>query len=123
MSAVPLARHRGEVAESTPVAEHSTDRLSGSGHSLRIIADLPDGRSLAAATSWTTQVTHWIAARFAEDDSVKSLIRMRPGRDTLLDDPADVPVYGTSLAKILDAALDSGDIAHLESGRLSDLAR
>jgi hypothetical protein len=33
-----------------------------------------------------------------------------------------VPVYGTSLALLLDAALDSGgDIAHLETTRLSQL--
>jgi hypothetical protein len=40
----------------------------------------------------------------------------------LVDEPADVPVYGTSLALLLDAALDSGgDISHLETGRLDQL--
>jgi hypothetical protein len=42
------------------------------------------------------------------------------------DDPADVPLLGTSLAHLLDAAMDAamdadGDIAHLEVGRLADL--
>jgi hypothetical protein len=105
-----------------PVAEHGAAWLSGSGHSLMIIADLADGRSLAAATSSTTRVTHWIAARFAEDDSGKSPLRALPPEATLLDDPADVPVYGTSLARILEAGAGSGEITHLESGRLSDLA-
>ena len=42
----------------------------------------------------------------------------------LVDEPNEVPVYGTSLALLLDAALDSGgDIAHLETGRLDELDR
>ncbi|MEU3458265.1 hypothetical protein ABZ671_32505 [Micromonospora sp. NPDC006766] len=45
-------------------------------------------------------------------------------RFRLVDDPADVPVYGTSLAQLLDTALDSdGDITHLETGRLDQLDR
>lgn len=43
-------------------------------------------------------------------------------RLVLADDPADVPVLGTSLAMLLDAAMDSGfDVAHLETGRLHEL--
>jgi hypothetical protein len=39
-----------------------------------------------------------------------------------VDQPRDVPVYGTSLALLLDAALDSdGDVSHLETGRLDQL--
>jgi hypothetical protein len=42
----------------------------------------------------------------------------------LVGEPADVSVYGTSSAWLLDAALDSGgDIAHLETGRLDQLDR
>ncbi|SFQ99146.1 protein of unknown function [Lentzea waywayandensis] len=38
------------------------------------------------------------------------------------DDPAEVPLLGTSLAHLLDAAMDAdGDIAHLEAGKLADL--
>ena len=130
-----------------PAAEHSTASLRGTGLRVEIIADLPDGRSLAAVTSFSTGVTHWITARFTEDDSVprrsgdeEFLARIRaelaehdsvedpigrPSRDDkFCDAPAEVPVYGTSLAAILAAALDNdGDITHLESGRLSDLIR
>jgi hypothetical protein len=134
-----------------PVAEHSTAALSGTSLRVEIIADLPDGRSLAAVTSSSTGVTHWITARFTQDDPVegpapgrsgddkflarisaalakkhseKGPIRRWPRDDKFLDAPAEVPVYGTSLAAILTAALDNdGDITHLESGRLSDLIR
>jgi hypothetical protein len=45
-----------------------------------------------------------------------------PAAEALLDEAADVPVLGTSLALLLDAALDSGgDVAHLETGRLDQL--
>lgn len=108
-----------------PVTEHSRVSLRDRGLGVAIIiADLPDGRSLAAVTSWTTGVTHWITARFADDDSVEGPNRMRPRDAKFLDAPAEVPVYGTCLAAILAAALDNdGDITHLESGRLSDLIR
>ena len=108
-----------------PVAEHSRVYLRDHhrGLAVAIIADLTDGRSLAAVTTGSTGVTHWITARFAEDDS-EGPIPLRPRHDKFLDAPAEVPVYGTSLAPILAAALDNdGDIAHLESGRLSDLLR
>ncbi len=40
----------------------------------------------------------------------------------LADDPADVPVYGTSLALLLEAAMDGGgDIAHLRTGDLAQV--
>jgi hypothetical protein len=116
-----------------PVGEHSRALLRHTGLSVAIIADLPDGRSLAAVTRWSTRVTHWITARFAQDDPVEGPNPGRPrvkGRspwprdDKFLDAPAEVPVYGTSLARILATALDNdGDITHLESGRLSDLIR
>jgi hypothetical protein len=107
-----------------PAAEHSTASLRGTSLRVEIIADLPDGRSLAAATNLSTGVTHWITARFTEDDPVERPIRRRPRDDKFLDAPAEVPVYGTSLAAILAAALENdGDLTRLESGRLSDLIR
>jgi hypothetical protein len=134
-----------------PAAEHSTASLRGTSLRVEIIADLPDGRSLAAATNLGTGVTHWITARFTEDDPVERPIRRRPRDDKFLarflaalakkhsekgpirrwprddkflDAPAEVPVYGTSLAAILAAALENdGDLTRLESGRLSDLIR
>lgn len=106
-----------------PVAEHSTVSLRGTGLHVAIIADLPDGRGLAAVTRFSAGVTHWITARFTDDDS-EGPIPLWPRDDKFLDAPAEVPVYGTSLAAILAAALDNdGDITHLETGRLSDLIR
>jgi hypothetical protein len=40
------------------IAEHSTASLRGTGLSVAIIADLPDGRSLAAVSRWGTDVAH-----------------------------------------------------------------
>jgi hypothetical protein len=104
-----------------PVVEHLTAWLAGSHHSLLAIIELADGRYIAA-TEKTGQATHWIACRLAEPNRTDGeRLPRRGGR--LLDDPADVPVYGTSLALLLDAALDSGgDIAHLETARLSQLS-
>ena len=57
------------------------------------------------------QTFHWVVCR-VEDGR-----QMRLPAYRLADDPADIPVFGTSLAMLLDAALDSGgDIAHLETG-------
>ncbi|WP_433199760.1 DUF4419 domain-containing protein [Dactylosporangium sp. CS-047395] len=78
---------------------------------------LDDGRSIISAVDFQTGTTYWVVGR------------IRPGvdefdGDRLADDPADVPVLGTSLAMLLDAALDSGgDIAHLETGRLDQVGR
>ena len=75
-----------------------------------------------AAVDYATQSTHWILCRAeevtaAQSEEFDALVR-------LVDEPADVPVYGTSLAQLLDAALDSeGDISHLETGRLRQLDR
>ncbi|MFG2004842.1 DUF4419 domain-containing protein [Spirillospora sp. NPDC048911] len=95
-----------------PAAAHRRVRPFPKGHSLHTIIDLPDGRCVAAANDSRTQTSHWIVCHVEED-----------GNDLrLMDDPSDVPVYGTSLALLLNAALDSdGDIAHLEVGRLDGL--
>ncbi|WP_433199766.1 DUF4419 domain-containing protein [Dactylosporangium sp. CS-047395] len=81
------------------------------------VFDLDDGRSIAWAFDERTMTTYWIAGRIAMGATRYEL-------NTLADDPADVPVLGTSLAMLLDAALDSGgDIAHLETGRLDQVGR
>lgn len=104
-----------------PVMEHRRASIGTAYRSVEAIIDLADGRSIAATTAGMGQVTHWITCRMPEAED-QGRIRVSPARADLLDDPADVPVYGTSLAMILDAALDSGgDISHLETGRLSDL--
>jgi hypothetical protein len=106
-----------------PVAEQCQAWITDSDRSILAIINLPDGRSIAATTDQTGQVTHWIACRLTETKAgPRDPAEWRPRQARLADDPADVPVYGTSLALLLDAALDSGgDIAHLETTRLSQL--
>ncbi|MFF2549547.1 DUF4419 domain-containing protein [Nocardia sp. NPDC058058] len=78
------------------------------------VFELPDGLSICARTDFRTDSTHWVRCRLLPDEEGV------PHR--VADAPADIPVYGTSLALLLDAALDSGgDIAHLETGTLADL--
>ncbi|MFD0599688.1 hypothetical protein ACFQZ4_51315 [Catellatospora coxensis] len=86
---------------------------------LRVI-DLADGRCIAAALDLgRSAAVAWVCCRVTAPPDGAGLAA--PAR-ALLDDPADVPVYGTSLAILLEAALDNGgDISHLEVGRLSDL--
>ncbi|XTZ19042.1 DUF4419 domain-containing protein [Micromonospora echinospora] len=104
-----------------PVAEHRRVYRGPGEHSLLAIIDLADGRSVCAALDNETQPIHWVVCR------VEAVASQRSDVDTLcrlVDEPADVPVYGTSLAQLLDAALDSdGDIAHLETDRLDQLDR
>jgi hypothetical protein len=104
-----------------PVAEHREAQVGKDyRRSVRSVIDLPDGRSIAATGGFMGD-THWVVCRLTETPR-RDAIDIRPRLAELADDPADVPVYGTSLAMLLDAALDSGgDISHLETGRLSDL--
>jgi hypothetical protein len=75
---------------------------------------LSDGRSLVAATDGVAGVTYWLLCRLTMEGKAPYW--------RMADGPADIPVLGTSLAMILDAALDSGgDVAHLETGRLDQL--
>lgn len=61
--------------------------------------ELADGRHIGEVSSGT----HWAILRDGQD-------------------PATVPVLGTSLAHLLDAAMDTGgDVAHLETMKLADL--
>ncbi|MEV4642383.1 DUF4419 domain-containing protein [Actinoplanes sp. NPDC049548] len=101
-----------------PVAGHVQVLRNGGRLPIFTIADLADGRSLGAAVDHTTETLHWVTCRVDEsgasdpDDPVRRL----------LDDPADVPVHGTSLARLLAAALDNeGDITALCVGRLDEL--
>ncbi|WP_238010017.1 DUF4419 domain-containing protein [Dactylosporangium sp. AC04546] len=98
-----------------PVAERR--HCYHDGFSVDTLVELADGRTIAGATGSSGE-THWIVCRVAEAEA-------DPGsfaQDRIADDPADVPVLGTSLAMLLEAALDAGgDIAHLETGRLSDV--
>ncbi|MEU8077867.1 DUF4419 domain-containing protein [Catellatospora citrea] len=87
------------------------------------VFDLADGRSIAAVLGFSRRsaATAWACCRVTSLPGCDGL--SAPAR-TLLDDPADVPVYGSSLAILLEAALDNdGDISHLEVGRLSGMNR
>ncbi|MEV6930763.1 DUF4419 domain-containing protein [Dactylosporangium sp. NPDC051485] len=85
---------------------------------IETLVDLADGRTIASTTDVSTMTTYWVLCRVAEvDEPGRSAPRFR-----LTDGPADVPVLGTSLAMLLDAALDSGgNVALLETGRLDQL--
>lgn len=86
------------------------DRLStylAIGFTIQVVADLADGRHIALASKDYATV-YYVACRLDGHD--------------LADDPRDVPVYGTSLAILLEAAMDfGGDISLLETGKLADL--
>lgn len=103
-----------------PAADHRRIRRGVDRRPIRTVIDMADGRCISAVIDVGTQTFHWIVCRVERVD-IES--RGHPdNRFRLLDEPADVPVYGTSLALLLDAALDSGgDISHLETGRLDQL--
>ncbi|MER7282495.1 DUF4419 domain-containing protein [Dactylosporangium sp. NPDC000244] len=83
------------------------------------LIELPDGRWLASAADIDAQRVHWIVCRRLHSEQIGAYTALY-----LADDPADVPVLGTSLPMLLDAAMDSGgDIAHLVTGRLADLLK
>jgi hypothetical protein len=102
-----------------PVNERRSVESSRRGVWIETLIELADGRTIAAAIASSTKTTYWVLCRVTEvDEAGWSAPRFR-----LADDPADVPVLGTSLVMLLDAALDSGgDVAHLETGRLDQLA-
>jgi hypothetical protein len=104
---LPAAERRG--------ANHEHVYITG-------LIDLPDGRCLGAYDDYASESTYWVVCR------MEAIDYEGPGRllndHRLVDEPADIPVYGTSLAFLLNAALDAGgDIAHLQTGRLADLIR
>ncbi|GAA1551435.1 hypothetical protein GCM10009827_085030 [Dactylosporangium maewongense] len=79
--------------------------------------ELADGRSIAMVVQAETLTASWVLCRIEQPQDPDLL-------PWLADDPTDVPVLGTSLAILLSAALDSGgDVAHLETGRLSQLGQ
>jgi hypothetical protein len=84
------------------------------------VFDLADGRCIAAMLELTgNKVVAWVCCRAT---SLPDSDGLAVPAHTLLDDPSDVPVYGSSLAMLLEAALETGgDISHLETGRLDHL--
>ncbi|MGW3421200.1 hypothetical protein [Streptomyces phaeochromogenes] len=105
-----------------PISDRRTVWRGHRAHSIAVVIDLADGRSLGAVDDSRTRTTHWVVCRIEEAPSEGEGTN-RP-RFRLVDEPNEVPVYGTSLALLLDSALDSGgDIVHLETGRLDELDR
>lgn len=70
------------------------------------IFDLGDDRFVSAAGEFGSERRYWFIARWQEK--------------RMTDDPADVRVYATSLATLLEGALDNGgDVTQLDSGSLA----
>jgi hypothetical protein len=98
-----------------PVAEHGILYRGEGRRSILTVIDLADGRRIGAALDDATRSMHWLVCRVEEVAGDDRTIALR-------DSPADIPVYGTSLAMLLAAALDNGgDIGHLRTGRLDQL--
>lgn len=103
-----------------PATERSNVWRGQGFRNIERLIDLADGRSISAAVDYDSPAAeaHWVICRIEQtafDDDPQY---------RLVDDPADVPLLGTSLAHLLDAALDAGgEITHLETGRLADLER
>jgi hypothetical protein len=82
------------------------------------VIDLEDGRSICYAIEWRTKALHWLVCRVREP--APSGESWPPG--IAIEPPSEIPLLGTSLAALLDAALETGgDIGHLETGRLAQL--
>ncbi|WP_144127308.1 hypothetical protein [Catellatospora sichuanensis] len=104
----------------SPAYWHRQGSLDG-GLTVTPVFDLPDGRSICWVHRWREQVSHWAVCRVAEVITEAGHgISVR--NHEFADDPAEVWLYGTSLATLLEVALDNGgDIVSLRSGRLADL--
>ncbi|MFC5104802.1 hypothetical protein [Kibdelosporangium philippinense] len=77
------------------------------GPTIRIVFDLADGRHVGY-TGWDEESVRWVACR-VDDQHV-------------VDDLADIPVFGSSLAVLLEAAMDfGGDVSSLRTEALADL--
>lgn len=92
----------GGAVKVRPFADQTAIRIGD--NFIRTVLDLADGRHIGEVSDYPFDTTHWVAFREG-------------------DDPANVPVLGTSLAHLLDAVMDSGgDIAHLETMKLSQVS-
>jgi hypothetical protein len=77
------------------------------------VFELRDGRTICCASHFITGNTHWIACRLEPPKEGNTIIGRR-----ILDDPALIPMFGTSLATFLEGALESnGEIDHMAVDR------
>jgi hypothetical protein len=91
------------------------------GPSMTAYIDLPDGRSIAEVSEYSTGTSYWVVCRIEAGGPPPGPDEYRlPPPDRLVDRrPEDVPVYGTSLALLLETALDhGGDFEQLRVGTL-----
>lgn len=103
-----------------PVAEHRRVPFGDGHQTIVLMIDLAEGRCIGAVNDFVAETTHWVV--FRAEEVVTEGARLLGPKLRLVDRPADVKVYGTSLAMLLDAALDSdGEFAQLETGRLDQL--
>lgn len=113
------ARLFGGAWQLRPVSDHRKVWRGPHKESIVTIIDLEDGRSIGAINDADTQTTRWVVCR------VKEVVPECPDtgrRFRLVDEPREIPMYGTSLSLLLNAALDSGgDISYLETGQLDQM--
>lgn len=103
-----------------PVDEHVEVDCGAHGDHITAFIELADGRHIGWISDYRTQTFHLVSCRF---ERVKTDDPIQPYRHRLIGEPAGVPVYGTSLALLLNAALDSGgDITPLETTHLVNWA-
>jgi hypothetical protein len=78
-----------------PVTEHRLVLRGRGPQGIVTIIDLADGRSIAAATDYERQTIHWVICRFEETEDAARLHPRSTLRFRLVDEPGNVPVYGT----------------------------
>jgi hypothetical protein len=97
-----------------PFSEHRQVTIGSSHQDLITMIDLPAGRSIGALHDVESETVYWLVYRARRTSD--------PAVFELADEAAEVLVLGTSLALLLEAALDSdGEIEHLETARLASL--
>lgn len=101
-----------------PIAEHGLIPRDYPIPYLATIMQIPGDRVLAAAVD-LGETMHWVTCHV--EDLGLDPTGLAGRRQRLLDEPADVPIFGTSLALVLQSILDGGDLTGLETGRLADL--
>lgn len=87
------------------------------------VIDLEDGRSICyAMKERSRQALHWLVCRVREPALPPDEVEVGRRQVFAVEPPSEIALLGTSLAALLDAALETGgEIGHLETGRLAQL--